>query len=188
MTKGQPLQNNPPPPHNNPYASAAGAYDKSAHKNTPDQRELEARVLMKATKSMQDLKAKWGSHTNDELNDILTYNRQIWMMFVDTAIEDDNPSRSKELRSNIANLGMFIFNHTIDIQAQPQKDKLDVLIQINRDIASGLMTKTKTSDHEKELELKEREQKIADNAAAQGKATPNTQPSKTPEKETPPSK
>ena len=152
------MQNNPP--HNNPYASAASAYDKNAHKNTPDQRELEARVLMKATKSMQDLQAKWGKHSDEELNEILTYNRQIWMMFVDTALEDDNPGRGKELRSNIANLGMFIFNQTIDIQAQPAKEKLDVLIQINRDIATGLMSKTKTSAQEPELDRQQRENEI----------------------------
>jgi flagellar protein FlaF len=170
------VPNNPPPPQNNPYASAASAYDQSAHKNTPDQRELEARVLMKATKSMQDLQQKWGGHTDEELNDVLTYNRQIWMMFVDTAIEDENPNRSNELRSNIANLGLFIFNQTIDIQAAPQKEKLDVLIQINRDIASGLMNKTKTSDQEKALERQQREDEIT----AKEKSAP---PEKTLQKE-----
>lgn len=129
---------------NNPYASAAGAYDQNARMNTPDQRELEARVLLKATKAMQDLKENWDSHSKEELSDVLTYNRQIWMMFVDTAIEDDNPARTDELRSNIANLGLFIFNHTIDILANPEKAKLDILIQINRDIASGLMNRQKT--------------------------------------------
>lgn len=155
------MQNNPP--NNNPYASAASAYDKNAHQNTPDQRELEARVLMKATKSMLDLQEKWGTHTTEELNEVLTYNRQIWMMFVDTALEDDDPSRSKELRSNIANLGMFIFNHIIDIQAQPEKEKLDVLIQINRDIASGLMNKNKASAREQELERQQRENELGIN-------------------------
>lgn len=142
---------------NNPYASAAGAYDKSAHKNTPDQRELEARVLLKATKAMQELQEKWGKHTTEELNDVLTYNRQIWMMFVDTAIEDKNPDRPNELRSNIANLGLFIFNHTIDIQSDPRKEKLDVLIQINRDIASGLMKKHKSDEQDIALERQKRE-------------------------------
>lgn len=166
------MQNNTP--QNNPYASAAGAYDKSAHKNTPDQRELEARVLMKATKAMQDLQSKWGAHSDEELNDVLTYNRQIWMMFVDTAIEDENPDRTDELRSNIANLGLFIFNHTIDIQAQPKQEKLDVLIQINRDIASGLMNKNKTSEHEQALERQQRQDEIAGKTASTSETTEKT--------------
>lgn len=63
------------------------------------------------------------------------------MMFVDTAVEDDNADRTTELRNNIANLGVFIFNRTIEILAKPEKEKLDILIEINREIAAGLMAK-----------------------------------------------
>ena len=46
-------------------------------------------------------------------------------------------------RNNIANLGVFIFNHTVDTLAAPAKEKLDILIEINREIAAGLMTRPK---------------------------------------------
>ena len=126
---------------NNPHAKAAGAYGKHAQTHTPDQRELEALVLLKAAKKMQDLQSGWDSMNMETLDEVLRYNRQIWMMFVDTAVEDEDPARPKDLRSNIANLGVFIFKRTVDILSKPEKNKLDILIEINQDIAAGLMAK-----------------------------------------------
>lgn len=138
----------PPRPSNNPYAAAAGAYDKHAQQHTPDQRETEARVLMKATKAFQDLQKRWDQVSREELDECLKYNRQVWMMFVDTAIEDGGSDRPLALRNNIANLGVFIFNHTLDILADPQPGKLDILIDINREIAAGLMSRPKTAEEQ----------------------------------------
>ncbi len=127
----------------NPYAAAAGAYDKHAQQHTPDQRETEARVLLKASKAFQEIQKRWSEISREELDESLKYNRQIWMMFVDTAIENDGDDRPLALRNNIANLGVFIFNHTLDILASPAPEKLDILIEINREIAAGLMTRPK---------------------------------------------
>lgn len=132
-------QNNPP---NNPYARASGQYDTSAKTTSADPREIEARALIRSNKQMQALQAKWDSGiTAEELNEVLTFNRQIWMMFVDTAIENTGDGHTLELRNNIANLGAFIFKHTIDILSNPKKEKLDILIELNREIAGGLMQK-----------------------------------------------
>ncbi len=134
-------------PHNpNPYAQAAGAYDKHAQAHTPDQRELEARVLIKAAKGLQFLKDNWEKISPEALDDALRYNRQIWLMFVDTAVEDEDPARPVELRNNIANLGVFIFKRTTEILTAPAPEKLDVLIEINREIAAGLMTSPGAKD------------------------------------------
>lgn len=135
---------NPPRP-SNPHASAAGKYDQHAQAHTPDQRELEARVLIKAAKNMQSLRDDWDNVTPELLDDVLRYNRQIWLMFVDTAMEDGDSGRPAELRRNIANLGTFIFNHSIELLAKPAREKLDILIDINREIAAGLMTKPATA-------------------------------------------
>ena len=133
-------------PTNNPYAAAAGAYDQNARKHTPNPRELEGRVLLKAASKLQKLQETWESNTPEQMDEALTYNRQIWMMFVDTAMEDKDPSRPTELRSNIANLGLFIFKHTVDVLANPKKEKLNVLIEINREIAEGLMTQAQNQN------------------------------------------
>lgn len=124
------------------HSRAAGAYAQNAQTTTTDPRELEARVLLKAVYKMQDLQKRWDDGIKpDELDDVLRFNRQIWMMFVDTATSDNSPERPRDLRSNIANLGAYVFKRSIDILAEPKKEKLDVLIDINREIAAGLMAK-----------------------------------------------
>lgn len=130
-------------PTNNPYAKAAGTYGDNAQKNTPDQRELEARVLLKAARMLKDLQENWGEVTTDLLDSTLKYNRQIWMMFYDTAIENAEGDRPNDLRSNIINLANFVFKREVDIMADRNRapEKLDVLININKEIAAGLMSK-----------------------------------------------
>lgn len=132
------MQSQPP---NNPYAQAASAYGDNAQKNTPDQRELEGRILLKAAKMIKDLQDGWDSANPEVLESTLKYNRQVWMVFYDTAIENPDGERPSDLRSNIVNLANFIFKRELEIMAKPEKEKLDVLININQEIAAGLMTK-----------------------------------------------
>lgn len=129
-------------PPNNPYAQAAGAYGTNAQKHTPDQRELEGRVLLKAAGMLKELQDNWAEVNSDILDSTLKYNRQIWMMFYDTAIENNEENkRPDDLRSNIINLANFIFKREMEIMADKDRSpaKLDALININREIAAGLM-------------------------------------------------
>lgn len=130
-----------PADNNNPYAAAAGAYGSNIQKNTPDQRELEAHVLLKSAKFLKDIQDDWDNVTPDILEETLKYNRQIWMMFYDTALENPEENRPNDLRSNIINLANFIFKREIEIMTKPEKEKLNILVSINRDIAAGLMAK-----------------------------------------------
>jgi flagellar protein FlaF len=128
-------------PSSNPYAKAASAYGDNAQKHTPDPRELEGRVLLKAAKMLKDLQDGWDSANRDLIEATLKYNRQIWLMFYDTAVENpDGGDRPNELRSNIINLANFIFKREVEIMADPKKEKLNILININREIAAGLMS------------------------------------------------
>lgn len=124
----------------NPYAKAAGAYDNNAQKNSSSQREMEARILLKANRMLQTLQADWDNLDKVALEEALTYNRKIWMLFYDTALENKDGGRPNDLRSNIVNLANFIFKREIEILTDAKKEKLDILISINREIAAGLMT------------------------------------------------
>ncbi len=124
---------------NNPHAQAASAYGTHAQKHTPDQRELEARVLLKSAKMLADLQNELDSATPDIIEETLKYNRQIWVMFYDTAIENKGADHTADLRSNIINLANFIFKRETEILSTPSKAKFDALININREIAAGLM-------------------------------------------------
>lgn len=129
-------------PSSKDHAAAANLYGSNVQKNTPDQRELEAHVLIKSAKFMSTLQNDWDNVTPDILEETLKYNRQIWMMFYDTALENSEGDRPNDLRSNIINLANFVFKRELDIMSAPDKEKLNVLININREIAAGLMTKS----------------------------------------------
>ncbi len=123
------------------HATAASLYGSNVQKNTPDQRELEAHVLLKSAKFLSTLQDDWENTTPDIIEETLKYNRQIWMMFYDTALENAEGDRPNDLRSNIINLANFVFKREVEIMSAPTKEKLNVLININREIAAGLMIK-----------------------------------------------
>lgn len=138
---------------NNPYADAAGAYSKNAQSIPSDQREIEARVLVKSANALEDIKAHWtdddkweGLDKEEILSDCLLYNRNIWLLFYDAAVEkktegQDNGKASDALRSNIINLANFIFKREIEILSSKDVSMLDSIININREISAGLMVK-----------------------------------------------
>jgi flagellar biosynthesis activator protein FlaF len=127
----------------NPYAHAASTYGTHAQQHTPDQRETEARILLKAAQMFKEIQDDWDNLTKnrDAIEAALKYNRNVWMLFYDTAVDNPEGNRPRDLRSNIANLANFIFKREIDIMAEPKKEKLDILITINREIAAGLLSK-----------------------------------------------
>ena len=139
-----PSQDNPPPEKS--HATAAGVYGKNVQKNTPDQRELEAHVLLKSAKFLQDMQNDWDNITPEILEETLKYNRQIWMMFYDTALENPEGDRPNDIRSNIINLANYVFKREIEIMSHPSKEKLNILINVNREIAAGLMSNQSPSN------------------------------------------
>ena len=128
-----------PPSNNNPYGNAASVYGGNAQKNASDPRELEAHVLNKHANLMQALQKDWDNVERAELEKVLYANRKLWVLFYDTALENPENERPADLRSNIVNLANFVFKREMEILNAPEKSKLDILIQINRDVAAGLL-------------------------------------------------
>jgi len=116
----------------------AQAYGQTA-KVVANPREHEANLLIKAAKRLQAVKDPFNPRS-EEFRDALTYNRKLWSVFASTVVVDENPL-PEQIKQNIANLGIFILKHTVNVQAQPAPEKLDVLININREIAAGLYSK-----------------------------------------------
>jgi flagellar biosynthesis activator protein FlaF len=69
----------------------------------------------------------------------LRYNRRLWVILVSAVTSSDNPL-PVQVRQNVANLGLFVFNETVELTAQPDLVKLESLIDINRQIAAGLLS------------------------------------------------
>ncbi len=129
----------------NPYGQASDAYGSMAAKG--DQRSLEGKVLLKSARQLEELSKRLAAGekpTLEEVNFPLEYNRKLWMVFVNDTMNDSHPL-PQEIKNNIASLGIFVFKRTIDILADPTPAKLQSLIEINRNIATGLM-KQKPAD------------------------------------------
>lgn len=115
----------------------------SASKIAPrDPREFEATILTRAAGQLQRIRDNWTNETSAALYDALLYNRRIWTVFASSAAENEHPL-PREIKQNIANLAVFIFKRTSEIEAgsEPQPQLLDSLIMINREIAAGLYSR-----------------------------------------------
>lgn len=117
------------------HNQGANAYARTARQTT-NPRNLEADLLSKSAANLQRVRDEWTDDRN-ELRGALTYNRRLWNVFLTTVTRDDNPLPNP-IKQNVANLGLFVMNHTMDVMAKPGADKLDVLININRQLAAGL--------------------------------------------------
>jgi len=104
---------------------------------TANPRELEADLLLSAAARLQAIRDGWEGKRL-ELDAALLYNRKLWSIFVTSATSKDNPLPAG-LRQNVANLGIFVFKQTIAILADPKPENLGSLININRELAAGLL-------------------------------------------------
>ena len=118
---------------------AAQTYGAIA-KQTANPRELEADLLLTAAARLQAIHDGWDGKRR-ELDAALLYNRKLWSIFVTSATSADNPLPAG-VRQNVANLGLFVFKHTLAILADPRREKLGSLININRELAAGLLGRT----------------------------------------------
>lgn len=100
-------------------------------------RSTEADLLLEAAIRLQKIQDNWESNNINELNEALRYNRMLWTIFISTVTKSDNPL-PQAIRQNVANLGIFVLKHTIAILAEPKPEKISTLIEINRNLATGL--------------------------------------------------
>jgi flagellar protein FlaF len=114
---------------------AAQAYARTSQ-TTAAPREIEAQALLKAARQLQEVQANWKGPDNN-MHKALLFNRRLWSIFL-SAAEDNNNPNSLDIRQSIANIGVFVIKHTIEMQMDPDPKKLKTLIDINCNIAAGL--------------------------------------------------
>ena len=117
---------------------AAQAYARTSQA-TAHPREIEAQALLMAARKLQDVQANWAG-PDKNMHKALLFNRRLWTIFLSAAETNDNP-QPVEVRQNIANIGFFVMQRTIDMQMNPDPSKLKSLIEINCNIAAGLAGK-----------------------------------------------
>jgi flagellar protein FlaF len=116
--------------------NAAQAYGAIA-KQIVNPRELEADLLLKAASRLQLVHDRWDRGTTD-LNEALLYNRKLWSIFLTSVTSPEHPLPAA-IRQNVANLGLFVMNKTVAMMTRPERNQLDSLISINRELAAGLL-------------------------------------------------
>lgn len=103
------------------------------------QSELECRAFICSASAMNRIKEHWDEEKKN-LPDVLEKNRLLWTVIASAMKEDDCP-QPQSVRNNILQLSMFIFKRTLELLGDPRPEGLDVLININLNIARGLSGK-----------------------------------------------
>jgi flagellar protein FlaF len=121
------------------YSRATDAYGKGAA-HAIDQRQMEANALLKAARQLEEVRKEWNPGLQRVLDDAVLYNRKLWTVFAAEAANDGH-ELSIEIKNNIANISLFVFKRSLELQAVPSPEKIDALVEINKNIAAGLLAK-----------------------------------------------
>jgi flagellar protein FlaF len=122
------------------------AYAQTANMVTSDPRQFDATLLTKSAGQLQRLRDTGSDLQRRDLSAALLYNRKIWTVYAASAADNAHPL-PREIKQNIANLAVFIFKRTIEIESATEfaPEQLDALININRQIAMGLSQKSEAA-------------------------------------------
>ena len=113
---------------------------KGMHQEQLSGRELEAHILTKAALRLKECQQKWGGPDHAKLLDeAIRYNQKVWSFFQSELTVPENPL-PRQLKQDILNLSLFIDKRLFEILAFPQQEKLNIVIDINLNLAAGLRT------------------------------------------------
>jgi flagellar biosynthesis activator protein FlaF len=117
----------------------ASAYT-SMQKETLSGRELEASVLTRAGLMLKQVQENWDVPGREEkLLEAIKFNQKVWSFFQAELSDPENPLPQK-LREDILNLSIFVDKRLFEVMANPNKEKLNIVIDIDFNIAAGLRT------------------------------------------------
>lgn len=115
---------------------------QNVQKDGMSQRELEASVLTKAGLMLKTCQDNWNApDRNERLEEAVKFNQKVWSFFQSELVMADNPL-PKNLREDILNLSLFLDKRLFEILACPDQQKLTIAININLNLAAGLMTRS----------------------------------------------
>ena len=119
------------------YQNASATY-QAVERETVSGRETEARVLTEAALKLQACQKNWDSKDREsKLSEALRYNQKIWSIFQAELTREDNPL-PEQLQKDLLRLSTFVDKRIFEIIVSPSLEKLDAVININRNIAAGL--------------------------------------------------
>ena len=117
--------------------SGYGAYDKNI-KTTESPHETDAAVLEYAAQILLAAQTLFDADKFEKEEDFfmaLNYNQRVWTVLQAFAAEEN--SLPDQIRANLISLSIFVDKQTYKALSENDPRKLDVLININRQIAAG---------------------------------------------------
>ena len=105
---------------------------------TSSGRETEARVLTNAAVKLKLCQDNWNAaDRRAKLDEALTYTQRVWSLLQSELLDPNNPL-PRNIKENILNLSAFIDKRIFNIQAYPDPEKLNLIIDIHLNLAAGL--------------------------------------------------
>ena len=108
-------------------------------KSSMSSREGEAMAFTKAALKLEDVKKSLDDY--DAYASALKFNQLLWTIIQADIVDQEN-QLSDQLKANILSLSIFVDRQTIKALADTSEQHLDVLININKNLAEGLLTQT----------------------------------------------
>ena len=118
------------------------AYEQTQKSALPP-REVEAMAFTKAALMLDEAKGQTDDY--DAYAAALKFNQLLWTI-IQADIVDTANKLPPQLKANILSLSIFVDKQTVKALADTKGDYLDSLIDINKNLAEGLLTKPETSD------------------------------------------
>ena len=108
-------------------------------------REVEAMAFTKAALLLEEAKQKTGNI--EEYSKALRFNHLLWTIIQADLTEPEN-QLPNEIKANVMSLSIFVDKQTTKAMRSSSAADLDVLININRNLAAGLRATVQTAPTE----------------------------------------
>lgn len=126
----------------NPYSKQVQSYERIPEPGNP--RQTEAWAMVQAAKRLA-LSITHGEDSDRDTKkarrDALRLNWRLWTI-IQAELARERTDLPADLHGNMLSLCNFIDKHTVGALVNPTAEALRVLIDVNRNIASGLMVET----------------------------------------------
>ena len=101
-------------------------------------RATEARVLTKAAHKLKYCRDNWeAANRHEKMDEALTYTQHVWSLIQGDLLDKNNPL-PKKLKENVLSLSAFIDKRIFHLMAEPAPEKLNIIIDIHLNLATGL--------------------------------------------------
>lgn len=103
-------------------------------------RRNEATALLATARDLRLIVENWDK-MQDQLDPALERNQLLWAVLASEIGE--NETLPDDLKQNLLNLALFVFQRTLSLIRTPDRAGVGVLININRNLAQGLSVEPK---------------------------------------------